>query len=318
VTRPPGTLAPALGPGGEFDRIRAIWQRLGTHASQVGDDAAIVRVGGEHLAFSCDMAVEGRHFRLDWVRPAELGWRIAASAISDLAAVAAEPLGMLVSVGVPEQLAVEFLPELMGGVGQSVAHAGAVVWGGDLVQCDTVVVDVMVAGRVERPVLRSGARPRDGLWVTGRFGAPHEAVMAWLAGRNPHPEARERYARPLPRVQEALWLRDHGATALIDVSDGLTGDAGHLAAASGAALAIAAELVPRHPGVERWESALVGGEEYELLAALPPDFGETGAAAFAERFGLLLTRIGGVEAGEGVRVTHWGKPVELPDAFSHF
>lgn len=318
MTHGPPAPGPVLGPGGEFDRIRAIWRRLGAHASQVGDDAAIVRVGGERLAFSCDMAVEGRHFRLDWVRPAELGWRIGASAISDLAAVAAEPLGMLVSVGVPERLAVEFLPELMGGLGQSAAYAGAVVWGGDLVRCDAVVVDVMVVGRVERPVLRSGARPGDGLWVTGRLGGPHDAVMAWLAQRNPHPEARERYVRPLPRIQEALWLRDHGATALIDVSDGLTGDAGHLAAASGAALAIAAELVPRHPGVERWESALTGGEEYELLSAMPPEFGETGAMAFAERFGLPLTRVGGVVAGEGVRVTYGGKPVELPHAFSHF
>jgi thiamine-monophosphate kinase len=225
---------------------------------------------------------------------------------------------MLVSVGVPEPLTVEFLPELMAGVGQSAAHAGAVVWGGDLVQSDAVVVDVMVAGRAAHPLLRSGASPGDALWVTGRLGAPHEAVAAWLAGRTPHPEARARYARPLPRVREALWLRDHGATALIDVSDGLTGDAGHLAAASGVALAIAAELVPRHPGVERWESALVGGEEYELLVTLPASFGDEAARAFAGQFALPLTRIGSAAAGQGLQVTRDGHPVELPDAFSHF
>ena len=103
------------------------------------------------------MAVEGVRFRLDWLRPAELGWCIAASDISDLAAVAAVPLGMLVSVGVPGRLAVDFFPELMGGLGQSAAYAGAVVWGGDLVQCDAVVVDVMVAGgwRDEHTLLRS-------------------------------------------------------------------------------------------------------------------------------------------------------------------
>jgi thiamine-monophosphate kinase len=318
VTPHPPRPTPVLGPGGEFDRIRAIWQRLGPHAAEVGDDAAIVHVGGEQLALSCDMAVEGRHFRLEWLRPTELGWRIGASAISDLAAVAAEPIGMLVSVGVPERLAVEFLPELMAGVGQSAAHAGAVVWGGDLVQSDAVVVDVMVAGRAARPVRRSGARAGDALWVTGRLGGPHEAVAAWLAGREPGPEMRARYARPLPRVREALWLRDHGATALIDVSDGLTGDAGHLAAASGVALAVAAERVPRLTGVERWESALVGGEEYELLVTLPPAFGETEARAFAGAFDLPLTRIGGAAAGQGVHVTRDGQPVDLPNAFSHF
>ncbi len=318
MTPHPPRPTPTLGPGGEFDRIRAIWQRLGQHAAEVGDDAAIVHVGAEQLALSCDMAVEGRHFRLDWLHPAELGWRIGASAISDLAAVAAEPIGMLVSVGVPERLAVEFLPELMAGVGRSAAHTGAVVWGGDLVQSDAVVVDVMVAGRVARPVLRSGARAGDALWVTGRLGGPHEAVAAWLAGREPHAEARARYAKPVPRVHEALWLRDHGATALIDVSDGLTGDAGHLAAASGVALAIAADLVPCLPGVERWESALVGGEEYELLATMPASFGDADARAFSAQFALPLTRIGAATAGQGVHVTRGGRSVELPDAFSHF
>lgn len=314
--RPPRT---ALGPGGEFDRIRAIWRRLGDHADALGDDAALVTVGGEPLALSCDLAVEGRHFRLAWLEPQEIGWRAGAAALSDLAAVAAEPAGVLAAVGVPAGREGAFLEELMGGIADAAASVGAVIWGGDLVRADAVTVDVVVVGRAPRPLRRAGARAGDGLWVTGRLGAPHEAVAAWERGEAPAPALRARYAHPVPRVREAAWLRDRGATAMLDVSDGLVGDAGHLAAASQVALLVEAERVPAHPAVTAGSRApLVGGEEYELLATMPDAFGDDEAAEFRRRFDLPLTRVGAVGTGAGVTVQRAGRPVDVGGSYSHF
>jgi thiamine-monophosphate kinase len=221
----------------------------------------------------------------------------------------------------------------MDGIGRAAESAGAVLWGGDLVRAPHVIVDVTVVGRADRPVRRRGATPGDGLWVTGRLGGPRAAVAAWEAGRTPAPEARERFAHPIPRIAEAVWLRDHGATALIDLSDGLVGDAGHVAAASGVGMVVEAERVPvlgadgadgadevvkADGGGEAVGLALVGGEEYELLVTLPVGFGDEGRRMFEERFWLPLTRIGGVVAGEGVQVMRGGRPVEPGRGFSHF
>ena len=314
-----------LGPGGEFDRLRAVFARLGPRVAAVGDDAALVTIDGAALALSCDLVVEGRHFRRDWLTPGEIGWRACAAALSDLAAVAAEPLGVLAAVGVPEGSEGTFLEEVMEGVGAAAAACGASVWGGDLVRAPQVTMDVMVVGRASHPVRRRGARAGDGVWVTGALGAPAAAVAVWEAGANPGPGLRDRFARPVPRVAEAWWLRDRGATAMLDVSDGLVGDAGHLAAASGVAVEIEVERVPVHEAVttdpavtadEAVRYALTGGEEYELLVALPASFAE--AAAFAESFGIALTRVGTVRAGTGVSVMRDGRQIEVGAGFSHF
>jgi thiamine-monophosphate kinase len=306
-----------LGPGGEFDRIRAIWQRLGARAQALGDDAALVTVGGERLALSCDASVEGRHFQLDWLEPEEIGWRAAAAALSDLAAVAAQPAGLLATVGVPADRAGDFLVRVMDGVADAASATGAKVWGGDLVNSGLVLVDVFVVGR-GGVLERRGARAGQGLWITGRLGGPRAAVAAWGAGTVPADDARARFARPVPRIAESHWLRDHGASAMIDVSDGVVGDAGHLAAASGVALRISADRVPRHPAARGWEDAVAGGEEYELLVTMPAEFGPAGAVEFAGRFDLPLTRIGAVEIGTGVMVEREGKRVDFPQAYSHF
>jgi thiamine-monophosphate kinase len=213
----------------------------------------------------------------------------------------------------------------MDGLADAAASVGALVWGGDLVKSERVLVDVFVVGLADRPVERRGARAGDGLWVTGRLGAPHRAVQDWLAGRTPTAEARARYARPSPRVAEAQWLRDRGATAMIDVSDGLVGDAGHLAAASGVALEIDGDCIPLHPAVPpgdvALDAALSGGEEYELLLTLPDPIHAADAADAADfhaRFRLPLTRIGSVKPGTGVTVLRDGKPIQVRGAFSHF
>jgi len=313
--------ATPLGPGGEFDRLRAVFRRLGPRLRGAGDDAALITVDGARLALSCDLAIEGQHFRLGWITAEEVGWRACAAALSDLAAVAAEPLGVLAAVGVPDGRDGEFLERLMDGIARAAESAGAVLWGGDLVRAPQVTIDVTVVGRADRPVRRSGAQPGDGLWVTGLLGAPRAAVDAWEAGRTPAPGARERFAHPVPRIAEAAWLRDHGASALIDLSDGLVGDAGHVAAASEVVLVVETERVPVHPAVTGDEAvtlALLGGEEYELLVTLPPGFGAADRSTFVQRFTLPLTRIGTVAAGKGVQVLRDGRLVAPGPGFSHF
>jgi thiamine-monophosphate kinase len=307
----------ALGPGGEFDRIRAIWRRLGEQLSPAGDDCALVTLGGEPLAISTDLTIEGTHFRPGWLSPEEVGWRATAAALSDLAAVAAEPRGVMVSLGVSPEWPEALVSEVMQGAGAAAAAVEAQLWGGDLVRSERLVVDVVVVGRADAPVRRAGARPGDGVWVTGALGGPGAALQAWLAGKEPDAEARRRFAAPRPRIAEGLWLRDEGAKAMIDVSDGLLGDAAHLAAASGVAVVIETERVPVHAGADSPATALVSGEEYELLVALPQDAAEQ-ARAFEEAFGVALTRIGRIEDGSGVRLLEGGAPVPLPTGYRQF
>jgi thiamine-monophosphate kinase len=306
----------ALGPGGEFDKIRGIWRSLGSQAEGLGDDCAILEVGGARLAVSCDLSVEGTHFRLGWLSPREMGYRACAAALSDLAAVAATPAGVLASLGVNPEWPDEWTADVMAGVAAAAASVGAAVWGGDLVRHTTLLVDVCVVGVLDgAPLLRRGAAPGDAVWVTGRLGGPHAALAAWRSGREPEASARERFAAPQPRVAAARWLRERGAKALIDLSDGIVGDAGHLAAASGVAITLDADRLPVHPGAEPAD-ALRGGEEYELLVALPASF--AGAADFERDVNLPLTRIGSVSAGTGVTLRDGGKPIALPETFRHF
>lgn len=307
-----------LGSGIEFDRIRAIFERLGGRGGALGDDCALVTIGGTALALSTDLAVEGTHFRRTWLTAEEIGWRAAAAALSDLAAVAARPAGLLASVGVPADAAADLVVRIMEGVGAAAESVGASVWGGDLVAAPRIVIDVAVVGVAPAPVRRSGAVAGDELWVTGRLGAGRAAVRAWEAGREPAQALRARFAHPEPRVAAAAWLREHGAHAMIDLSDGLLGDAGHVAAASDVACVIDAERVPVYEGATA-DDALAGGEDYELLVALPaePDRARL-TSSFREAFGIPLTRVGRVTAGAGVALERGGKRVPLIEGYTHF
>lgn len=307
----------SLAKGSEFDKIRAVWRSLGDRARGGGDDCAFVEFGGELAAISTDMAVEGTHFRKHWLNRREIGWRAGAAALSDLAAVAAEPKGVLVSLGVPADWTDDSVAELMDGLGDAAGSVGATVWGGDLVRSDIIVVDVVVFGHVSKPLKRAGALSGDMLWVTGRLGGPALALEAWNRGDNPDDLARDRFARPVPRISEARWLKDRGARALIDLSDGLVADAGQLAAASDIACVIEASRVPKHPGAGE-ESALLGGEEYELLVSLPGETDPELGWEFEREFGIPLTGVGHVENGTGVRVLNAGVPMKITSGFRHF
>lgn len=316
----------ALGPGSEFDRIRRIIAQLGPRAEGIGDDCAVVADGPGSLVISTDLSIEQVHFRTDWLSFGEIGWRVAAGALSDLAAEGARAVGILVSVGVPAGAADGAPVELMEGAGEAVASVGGLVLGGDLSRAAQWTVNVTVIGRALRPVGRSGGRSGDALWVTGRLGGARAALVAWLRGEVPAPLAREAFAHPIPRIETGWHLAEAGATAMIDLSDGLGGDAGHLAAASGCALDIDLALLPIHADVavqarlERTSAAEFagrGGEDYELLVALPAAFTAEDAARLVRETGVPLTRIGRVTSGAGVRFRQGEAAVSLT-GFDHF
>lgn len=282
-----------LGPGAEFDAVRAMVDRWGPHARGIGDDAAIVDVPpGERLVVSTDATVEQVHFRRAWLDPEEIGWRATAAALSDLAAMGAAPLGILVTLTVPSAWR-EALPALADGIGEACQASGTVILGGDLTEGDRLALAITVLGHAARPLTRAGARPGDTLYVTGELGGPGAALGAWIAGGTPQRAHRQRFARPQPRLSAGRWLAAHGAHAAIDLSDGLAGDLAHLAAASGLRCRVDLAALPRMDGVAPRDAA-TSGEEYELLVAAGP----LDLAAFAAaNAGLRLTPIGRVEAG---------------------
>lgn len=318
-----------LGPGPEFDLIRRFLAGRGRGGVPAavrvgpGDDCTVV----DGIAVSTDLSVEGIHFRREWIALREVGYRAAAVALSDLAAMAARPIGLLASLAVPRESTDEEAAEVMEGVAAAAESVGGVLLGGDLARIGgPLVVDVVVVGSVDAPVLRSGARPGDALWVTGELGGAAACVSRLLRGEPPG-DALARFARPVPRTREACWLADRTPLhAMIDLSDGLAGDARHIATASDVAIVIEAAAVPIHPAAREVGGddgalalALSGGEDYELCFAAPAGAGEAIAAEFEREMGIPLTRIGRVQAGCGVSVAGPdGLRRPAPPAYQHF
>lgn len=316
-----------LGSGGEFDLIRSVLGREGPTGSRIlvgpGDDALVLVQG---TVISTDMSLEDVHFRRAWLDDREIGYRAAAVAMSDLAAVAAEPVGALISVAVEPSEAETLVPALMAGVREALEASDGELLGGDVSSSPgPVVLDAVAVGRTTEPHLRSHGKPGDALWVTGRLGGAAEAVRAWERGEEPTAASREAFAEPKPRIPEALWLTRKGEVqALIDLSDGLAGDAGHLAAASGVRVVLEADRIPFHrpdSGAEALQGVLSGGEDYELLMSAPAGSLEPLSQEFELRFGLTLTRVGRMEEGEGVylEADDGLRPLaEEEGGFSHF
>ncbi len=247
----------------------------------VEHDAALL---GSDLVVTQDALVEGVHFRLDWIGWRELGFRAAAVNLSDLAASGAVPEALLVTLALPQSMETEAVLELYEGI----AEAGVPVVGGDTTAAGAVLISVTALGRSERVPGRAGAVPGDLLVVTGPLGG---AGAAFRAGS---------YLRPPLRLAEgqALARRAH---ALLDVSDGLAVDAGHIARRSAVRVEIELDAVPLSPGAT--VADLGFGEDFELLAAVEDAGG--------------LPVIGSIQPGEGVGVLRAGEPFEL-SGWEHF
>ena len=317
-----------LGPGGEFDRVRAILARIaevsGGDVSAIGDDCALIPLGSTTLAVSIDNALEGVHFRTDWLDFKEIGFRAAGAALSDLAAAGAAPIGLMVSLGLPpsDTPGADPAAEIMAGVATMAHNLQAHVLGGDLTRSDKYMIDICVLGTTERAVRRSGAREGDGLWVTGYLGGAALALERLRDGTDMPAALRNRYACPEPRIDAGRWLAAHGVSAMIDISDGLAADAQHLAAASEVGIEVYLESIPCWEGVAAM-AAIASGEEFELLCTMPPTFGDASVSAFRAQTGLQLSRIGTCLRGAGgrrggVRLLDHDTPVPLPAGYDHF
>jgi thiamine-monophosphate kinase len=337
--RPPGwSFDPGLAPGPETDRIRALLDGAAAAGAETlsepgaippGDDAAAIDVPpGSKLVVSSDASVEGIHFRREWMTWEVIGYRATAAAFSDLAAMAAAPLGLLVSLAVPPELDVAAIGALGSGLGAAAAYAGGAVLGGDIVASPgPVMLDMVVLGHTPRPVRRGAGRAGDELWVTGRLGAAAAAVADLAAGLEPTPAARTAFERPRPRIREAVWLAARGVlSAAIDLSDGLARDARHLAHASGVAawiewawLPIASPVTPYLAAPAGRRLVLSGGEDYEILFAAPAGAAGPVRDEFEDRFDVPITRVGGLARGEGLEIREPdGSTASAGSGYDHF
>jgi len=303
-----------LGPGKEFDVVRTLVAEWGSAAQRIGDDAAVLDVPpGERVVASTDTSVEGIHFRREWLNHFEIGYRATAAALSDLAAMGARPLGVLIALTLPEVDRGE-ARALATGIGEGAAAVLCPIVGGDLSSGKVLALTITALGSVARPLSRAGAKVGDRIYVTGSLGGPEAALRAWKAGKQPGEAERARFACPVPRIDAGMALAARGATSAIDISDGLAADLTHVAAASKVRMEIDVEKVPRMPGISAVD-ALSSGEEYELVVTAS----SIDVNQFTQEFGLSLTEIGRVVAGSpGVSLIGSGKGIKAPQGFDHF
>ena len=270
-------------------------------AGPIGDDVAVL---GDGLVVTADALVEDVHFRRGWTGWRDLGYKAAAVNLSDLAAAGAEPTALFVVLSAPADLELAAVLEVYSGLNEP----GVPVRGGDTVAAESVSVAVTAVGNSERVPGRGGALPGDVLVVTGPLGAAAAGLWVLERGLTGFEELVAAHRRPPLRLAEGKRLAAV-AHAMVDLSDGLVIDAGHIAEQSSCAVEIDVELVPKHPRIAELadESLWTRGEDYELLAAL------TAAAADA----MDLPVIGRCLPGSGARLLLGGEPYEAR-GFEHF
>lgn len=302
-----------------------------------GDDAAVLSADGDRLLLlACDMMVEGVHFRLDWARPRQIGWKALAQNISDIAAMGGAPFAAVASIAAPGDLPEEAAAGIAEGLVAAAARYGASFVGGDLVGSPgPVVVDVAITGWVDKDklLLRRGASPGDAVLVTGSLGAAGAGLAALErdfsdAGSSLLAEAFRAHHEPEPRLNEAQAIAaTRLATAMMDLSDGLADDLPRLCQQSGVGARLRASAIPIAPacsfvadslGLSDLRLALSGGEDYELLLACPPGSVDTLSAA-VQACGNQLTVIGEITDEEGVSLLDAeGREHPLGHGFDHF
>lgn len=289
-----------------------------------GDDCLIWQ-DPTPMAMSIDTAVVGRHFPEN-ATAEQVAQRAFLPALSDLAAMGAEPVFFTLAITLPAPLDSDWLFAFSHRLRQLAEHWNMVLAGGDTTSGPCTVVSIQVHGKAPNALLRSGARPGDDLWVSGRVGLASAALPAVLApDRHTVPQAwLDAYWQPTPRIELGRRLRGL-ASACIDVSDGLAADVGHIAQASRVRIDLNADQVPTDPelghrlGEQALSRLLSGGDDYELAFTTPREKRAT-ITALAESMAVPLTRIGQVSAGDAeLVIRHNGQPMALGhQGFQHF
>jgi thiamine-monophosphate kinase len=307
-----------LSDAGEFGLIEALTE-LFDQGEQVlvgpGDDAAVLRVRTGHVVVSTDLMVEGRHFRRDWASGEDVGHRAAAQNLSDINAMGGRATSLTIGLAAPPDLPVQWALDFARGFADECALVGASVVGGDLTRADQVVIAVTVLGACTvAPVVRSGAQPGDVVAITGRQGWAAGGLAVLGRGFRSPRVLVEAYRRPEPPYDAGPAAADAGATAMIDISDGLLADAGHVAADSGVAIDVRRgafdipepiSAVGAALGSDPIEFILGGGDDHALLATFPEGKVPDG-----------WTVIGAV--GDGAGVTVDGEEYDGPTGWAHF
>ena len=303
---------------GEFpliERLREVFAQGEQVLVGPGDDAAVLRIRDGHVVVSTDVLVEGRHFRRDWASAADIGHRAAAANLSDINAMGGRAHSLTIGLAAPRDLPAQWALDFAQGFAEECGLVGASVVGGDLSAADGLVIAVTVLGSCTRsPVLRSGAEPGDVLALCGRQGWAAGGLAVLGRGFRSPRVLVEAYRRPEPPYDAGRVAAEAGATAMIDISDGLLAEARHLAEDSGVAIDVRRDALeipePLHAvaaatGADPLSFILGGGDDHALLATFP-------SADVPEGW----TVVGSVAEGSGVTVD--GGEYDGPTGWSHF
>jgi thiamine-monophosphate kinase len=310
---PPGTTLADVGEFGALGLVVPAFTQGDDVLVGPGDDAAELRTSGRVLVCT-DVLVDGRHFRRDWATARDIGHRAAAQSLSDVNAMGGRATALTVGLAAPADLEVSWLLDLFAGIAEECAAASVV--GGDLTRSDVLVISVTALGVSDGPpVLRSGARPGDVVALCGRQGWAAAGLAVLSRGFRSPRAVVEAYRRPEVPYGAGAEAAALGATALIDVSDGLVADLGHLATASGVRIDVdSAALVVDEPlqavgaalGADPVSFVLGGGDDHPLVGAFPS------GTALPDGW----TVIGSVSEGDGVTVD--GAAYNGPGGYRHF
>ncbi|HEY9472977.1 MAG TPA: thiamine-phosphate kinase [Mycobacteriales bacterium] len=315
-----GRCAITVGDIGEFGLIDRVTARLPVGPATLlgpGDDAAVLRTGDGRVVATTDLLVDGRHFRRDWCSPIDVGHKAAAQNLADVAAMGGVTTALLLGLACPADLPVEWIDGFVDGLREECSLVGAGVAGGDVSRSDVLVLAVTALGEMcgREPVTRAGARPGDVVACAGRLGWAAGGLAVLGRGFRSPVSVVGAYRRPEPPYREGPVAAEHGATSMVDVSDGLVADLGHVARASGVGIELdsAAFVVPdrlrdvgQALGLDPLGWILTGGEDHALVATFPPDRG------VPEGWRV----VGRVIDGKGVLVD--GEEYAGPGGYDHF
>jgi thiamine-monophosphate kinase len=298
----------------------------------VGDDAAILEMeNSQVLLATCDSQVENVHFRLATSTPYDIGWKALAVNLSDIAAMGGTPRFALISLMLPSFFDMAMIDSIYAGLREAAeTYETAIVGGNISVHPEHLIIDITLlgTGSPDHILRRSGAHSDDIIMVTGHLGAAAAEILLQedtaTISKDSHINI---HYRPIPQVKAGQWLAQHGATAAIDISDGLSADLHHLCNASNVGAQITAELLPIEAttraiaalyGKEAEDLALFGGEDYQLLFTIPSKLAPMIVQELPIATGISATIIGTVQSSTGLRLSRHGNVLPLqPGGWDH-